>query len=104
MTNGQAGEKRQPEAPTLAANQINEAGKKWLQQLAETRGDKTLKQLTEEQLDAVSGGSPSLWDILGDAIQDITGPIGNGGPCPTGMVSDLPIVHADGKVGRDSCI
>jgi hypothetical protein len=69
--------------------------------MAQTRGDKTLKQLTEEHLDAVSGGSPSPWDILGPAIQDVTGPIGNGGPCPTGMVSDLPIHGID---GRDSCI
>ncbi len=71
MTNGQAGQKRQAEAPTLTANQINEAGRKWLQQRAQTRGDKTLKQLTDEQLDAVSGGSPSLWDILGPSIEEV---------------------------------
>jgi hypothetical protein len=101
MANEQAGQKKQAEAQTLTAHQINEAGKKRLQLMAQTRGDKTLKQLTEEHLDAVCGGSPSLWDILGPAIQDVTGPIGNGGPCPTGMVSDLPIHGID---GRDSCI
>jgi bacteriocin-like protein len=64
---------------TLTADQINEAGKKWLQLKAQTQGDKMLKQLTEEQLDAVSGGSPSLWDILGPAILAITGPLDLGG-------------------------
>jgi hypothetical protein len=28
-------------------------------------------ELTHEQLDAVCGGSPSLWDILGPAIEEV---------------------------------
>jgi len=29
------------------------------------------QELTGEQLDAVSGGSPSLWDILGPSIEEV---------------------------------
>ena len=37
-------------------------------------------ELTNEQLDAVVGGSPSLWDILGPSILAITGPLSDNTP------------------------
>lgn len=43
MANGRAAQKRPAEVQTLTADQINEAGKKWLQIMAQTH--KTLKRV-----------------------------------------------------------
>jgi hypothetical protein len=43
MTDGQAGQKRQRDGRALTAEQL-EAGKKWLQLVAQARTDQTLKQ------------------------------------------------------------